>query len=75
MPLGPFHYAKLKKKSLKCIKSYEEVPILTKNGPFTPHGTFFRGIIIMIFMCLLAPLNVQIFKKPLKWIQSFEAAL
>ena len=36
---------------------------------------FFRKVINMIFMHVLAPFNVQNFKKSLEWIQSFEDAL
>ena len=72
--MTPFIVQNLKK-SLKSIQSYENMPILTQNGTFTPSETFFRKTINTIIMCLLAPFNVQNFKKSLGWIQSFEEAL
>ena len=40
----------------------------TQNDPFTLKKIFFRKTIDIIFMCLLAPLIVQFFKKSLQLI-------
>ena len=40
----------------------------TQNDPFTLKKIFFRKTIVIIFMCLLAPLIVQFFKKSLQLI-------
>ena len=40
----------------------------TQNDPFTLKNFFFRKTIDIIFMCLLAPLIVQFFKKSLQLI-------
>ena len=44
------------------------------SEPFAPIK-FFKKIIDMIFICILAPFNVQNFRKSLEWIQSFEDTL
>ena len=45
------------------------------SDPFAPIKKFFKKIINMIFICILATFNVQNFRKSLEWIQSFEDKL
>ena len=57
-------------KCFKPIKSYEDVKISTQNSPFSPSKTFsWKNMINMIFMCLLAPFNLQNFEKSSEQIQ------
>ena len=75
LPIGPFHCAKLKKKILQQIQSYEDAPFLGPKWSICPKEKFLlEKIINIIFIYLLAPFIVQNIKKIWKWIQSYEDA-
>ena len=42
LPINPFHYAKLKKKSFHQILSYEDAQFLGPKWPICPNKNFFR---------------------------------
>ena len=42
VPFGPFYSAKLQKKFLEWIQSYDNMPFSGKNGPLAPNDFFFQ---------------------------------
>ena len=63
LPIGPFHFAKFKKKLLQWIQSYEDVPFLGPKWSICPNEKLFWKIIKITLIYLLAPFIVQNFKK------------
>ena len=70
--IGAFHCAKLKKKFLQQIQSYEDAPLLGPKWSICPKENFFETNVNINFIYLLVTFIVQNFKKFLKWSQSYE---
>ena len=62
LSIGPFHCAKLKKKSYSESRVLRMPHFWAQNGSFAPNN-FFKKIIKIILICLLAPFIAQNLKK------------
>ena len=69
VPFGPFYSAKLQKKFLEWIQSYDNMPFSGKNGPLAPNDFFFSGKPLIQVPCTSWSLSLyKISKKSLEWI-------